>query len=55
MNAVTQQRDIEVDQKAQLPTTQARVGKKLRVMNRRRRLTVLSSTTTISATIKSTR
>ena len=35
MNSVTQQRDVEVDQKAQLPTAQAQIGKKLRVMNRR--------------------
>ena len=35
INSVTQQRDVEVDQKAQLPTAQAQVSKKLRVMNRR--------------------
>jgi hypothetical protein len=35
MHSVTQQRDVEVDQKAQLPTAQAQVRKKLRVMNRR--------------------
>ena len=35
MNSVTLQRDIEVDQKAQIPTTREQVGKKLRVMKRR--------------------
>ncbi len=35
VNAVTQQRDIEVDRQARFPTTQAQTGKKLRVMNRR--------------------
>ncbi len=35
MNSVTLQRDIEVDQKAQIPTTREQVGKKVCVMKRR--------------------
>jgi hypothetical protein len=35
MNSITQQSDGEVDQKAQPPTAQAQVDKKLSIMNRR--------------------